>query len=159
MTLLVRLIALLLLIVCAGQAGAAETDFTIPEAETKPYELGGRLEFRYIYHLLDEDSTRYKVNYYADPPGSSTQEWKGVAELFGAYRRGIFQAKLLTHHEYSNTYEDQTWTNSVYEAYITATPTANLVLEAGKRTILWGTGYAWNPSGSSTAPRIRMIRR
>ena len=138
---------LLTLLFFGAVVHAEEYDFTIPEAEKKPYEFGGRLETRYIYHRLDENATRYKLNYYQDDPGADTHEWRGLAELSGSYRIGFAQANLLTHHEYAATYETDEWTHDIYEGYVSLTPTAHLTLDAGKKPVLWGKGYAWNPAG------------
>lgn len=132
---------------------AGEYDFTIPEAKKKPYELGGRLETRYIYHRLDEDSARYRLIYYQDDPGADTHEWRALAELSGSYQQGIFQANLLTHHEYVDSYQDDEWDNEIYEAYVSLTPGAHLTLDAGKKRVLWGKGYAWNPVGFLNRPK------
>lgn len=135
------------IVLSAAMVNAGEYDFTIPEAEKKPYELGGRLETRYIYHRLDEDSARYRLNYYRDNPGDDTHEWRELAEFSGSYQIGILQANLLTHHEYAATYAEDEWTHDIYEGYVSLTPTAHLTIDAGKKRILWGQGYAWNPAG------------
>lgn len=132
---------------------AEEYEFTIPEAAKKPYEFGGRLETRYIYHRLDEDAARYKLNYYQDDPGDDTHEWRALAELSGSYRQGIFQANLLTHHEYVDSYQDDEWNNKIYEAYVSLTPGAHFTCDAGKKMVLWGKGYAWNPVGFLNRPK------
>lgn len=144
---------LAVLIAFAGPVNAGEYDFTIPEAEKKTYELGGRLEFRYLYHVLDEDSARYRLKYYQDNPGADTHEWRALAELSGSYRRGIFQANLLAHLEFVDTYEEDEWIDEIYEGYVSLTPTALLTMDAGKKMILWGTGYAWNPVGFINRPK------
>jgi len=150
---LVRLLALLLLVFWAGEIEAGEYDFSIPEAEKKPYDLGGRLELRYTLHGLDEDSAGYRLTYYRDAPGSYTQDGKALAELKGAYRLGILQINLLTHHDFVQAYGDEEWINEIYEAYVSLTPSANFTVEAGKKTILWGKGYAWNPAGFVNRPK------
>ena len=142
---LLTLVVLLGNVACVGNAG--EYDFTIPEAEKKAYEIGGRLEARYIYHRLDEDSARYRLNYYRDSPGADTHEWRGVAELSGSYRHVFLQANLLTHHEFVDTHKTDGWDHDIYEGYVSAAPTPHLTVDAGKKRVLWGKGYAWNPAG------------
>lgn len=142
------LIALLLaLLAWPVPAGAGEYDFAIPEAEKKPWELGGRLELRYGQHWLNDSSARYRLNYFRDDPGDMTDEWRPQIELKGSYRWGMAQVHLLTHHEYREAYEGGEATNRVYEGYLSLKPSANLTLEAGKKSFLWGKGYAWNPAG------------
>ena len=147
------LVMLVLFGPAAGVVNAEDYDFTIPEAEKKPYEFGGRLETRYIHHRLDEDSARSRLDYYQDPPGTDTHEWRGLVELSGSYRQGFVQANLLTHHEYAAAYEDDEWIHDIYEGYVSLTPAAHLSLDAGKKRILWGKGYAWNPVGFLNRPK------
>ena len=130
-----------------------EYDFTIPEAEIKPYEFGVRLETRYVHHWLNEDGARYNLNYYQDNPGADMHEWRALAELSGSYRQGVFQANLLTHHEYADSYQQNEWDNTIYEAYASLTPGAHFTLDAGKKHVLWGKGYAWNPAGFLNRPK------
>ena len=144
---------LVLLLPWGAWAGAGEYDFAIPEAEIKPYEIGGRLELRTIHHRLDDDSARYKLDYYRDDPGADTWEWRALVELAGTYRQGIWQAHLLTHHEYADTYLEDDWENAIYEGYLSLAPTAHITVDAGKKSILWGTGYAWNPAGFLNRPK------
>ncbi|MDA8134664.1 MAG: hypothetical protein M0T82_08565, partial [Desulfobacteraceae bacterium] len=130
----------------AVQAVAGEYDFAIPEARKKSYELGGRLESRYIYHRLDEDSARYKLNYFQDDPGSGTQEWQESMELSAAVQKGVFKAGLLTRHEYAHTRDESGWTHDILEAYGSLRPSPYLTLDMGKKQVSWGKGYAWNPA-------------
>jgi hypothetical protein len=133
--------------------GAGDYDFSIPEADKRPYELGGRLETRYIYHRLDEDSAPYRLNYYQDDPGTETHEWRTLAELSGSYRQGILQANLLAHFEYVDRYLEEAWDNKIYEGSVSLAPSPQLTLDAGKKLVLWGKGYAWNPAGFINRPK------
>jgi hypothetical protein len=137
-------------------AGDYDFDLEIPEAEKKPYTLGGRLEARYIYHLHDKDAARYKLNAVANDkdPGVDTHEGQALAELSATYRQEMFQAGLLTHHQYN--FVDQTkdeWDNVLYEGYLSLTPTPQLTVDGGKKRVLWGKGYAWNPAGFINRPK------
>ena len=144
---------LVLLLFFAQTIHAGENDFTIPEVEKKPYELGGRLETRYTYHRLDEDTSRCRLIYYQNDPGADTHEWQALGELTGSYRQSIFQANLLTHHAYLDSYQDDEWDNAIYEAYASLTPAACFTLDTGKKRVLWGKGYAWNPAGFLNRPK------
>ncbi len=150
---LALILVLSLALVWRENATAGEYDFSIPEAEKKPYSLGGRLELRAIDHRLDEEAARTHLSYYRDDPGSSTREYHPAAELNAAYTSGLVQAKLLTHHEFSMNEAGDEWINEVYEGYLSLTPSANVTLEAGKKVILWGKGYAWNPVGFVNRPK------
>ena len=141
------------LILLAAPVLGGQYDFTIPEAEKKRYELGGRLESRYIYHRLDRDSARYRLDAVRDDPGGDSHQWQVSGELSAGYRQGILQATLLSHHEYIRPYTGEVWDHTLYEGYLSLTPTANLTLDVGKKRVSWGKGYAWNPSGFINRPK------
>ncbi|WP_459903817.1 hypothetical protein [Desulfosarcina cetonica] len=144
---------LLIMAACCGTVTAGEYDFTIPEARPKPYELGARLEARSITHRFDETSARYRLIRFQDDPGSDAHDWHLSAELSGKFRAGMLQAVLLTHHEFADTYTENEWTDKIYEGYVSLTPTPHLTLDAGKKLVLWGKGYAWNPVGFINPPK------
>lgn len=143
----------LALLVWVGSALAGEYDFAIPEAEKKPYELGGRLELRYTQQRLNDQSSRYRLTYYNNDPGAYTEEWRPQLELHGGYRQGMVRFHFLTHHEYNETSAGGEWINRVYEAYASIKPSVNFTIEVGKKSFLWGKGYAWNPAGFINRPK------
>lgn len=137
----------LALLTWVGGAMAGEYDLTIPEADKKPYDLGGRLELRYTQHWLNDGSSLYRLNYYDQKPGTYSEEWRPQLELHGGYRWGKARFQFLTHHEYDESFEGGEWLNRVYEAYLSVKLSANWTIMAGKKSFLWGKGYAWNPAG------------
>jgi hypothetical protein len=126
---------------------AGEYDFAIPEAEEKPYELGGRVELRQVRHFLNQDSVRYFLNHYESDPGPTIDDFNPQVEFEGSYGKRLWQVFFLSHHEYLNTYQDEDWKNKLYQGYVSIKPSSNLTLELGKKSFLWGKGYAWNPAG------------
>jgi hypothetical protein len=153
---MIRYTFLLALLVSIGTAWAGDYDFEIPEAEKKPYTLGGRIESRYIYHLHDEGAVRYQLNTFANDndPGADTHAGQALVELNAAYRQGMLQANLLTHHQYGvEEYTQDEWDHVLYEGYLSLTPTPHLTIDGGKKRILWGKGYAWNPAGFINRPK------
>ena len=143
----------LALLSCAGGAWAGEYDLNIPEAEKKPYDLGGRLEMRYAQHWFNDRSARYRLTYYGRDPGDHSQEWRPQLELNGGYRWGKARFHFLTQLEYDGNSQGEEWFNRVYEAYLSVKPSANWTIEAGKKSFLWGKGYAWNPAGFINRPK------
>jgi hypothetical protein len=70
-----------------------------------------------------------------------------------SWRRGIFQAALITHHEYIDDGVQTETRDDVYEGYVSLAPSPRFTLDLGKRSVLWGKGYAWNPAGFVNRPR------
>ncbi|MEW6264038.1 MAG: hypothetical protein AB1641_13260 [Thermodesulfobacteriota bacterium] len=131
---------------------ASEYTLNIPEAEKKDWELGGRLEFRYVNHGLNTDSALNKLRF----PGNdktNTDEYRPLVELSGGYHFKDLYFKLLTRHEYLKTYQGEEWSNEIYEGYLSYKPNPGFTLDVGKRSYLWGKGYAWNPAGFINRPK------
>jgi hypothetical protein len=127
--------------------GASEYDFAIPEADPVPWSFGGRITARYTWHYLDDATAVYRRIYAGTDPGSGTYDFQTLAELSASWRSNAFQAVLLTHHDRTRTFFDTQWDHAVYEGYVSISPAPNLTLDAGKKPVPWGTGYAWNPAG------------
>jgi hypothetical protein len=138
---------LLILLLVISPAGASDYDFSIPQAHKKPFTLGGRMEGRYIYHSHNEDSLFLQLNAVPDDPEKDTHEGHGVAELSAGYGKGMLKANVLTHHEAAFLNDASASDHSIYEAFVSVTPDPRFTLDAGKKRILWGKGYAWNPVG------------
>ncbi|MDZ7665546.1 MAG: hypothetical protein U5K27_09525 [Desulfotignum sp.] len=128
-------------------AGASEYDFAIPEADPVPWSFGGRVTARYTWHRLNDDTAGFRRIYAGTDPGSNAHDFQALAELSASWRKSGFQAVLLTHHDWTRTFFDTGWDHAVYEGYVSISPAPNLTLDAGKKPVLWGTGYAWNPTG------------
>jgi len=128
---------------------AAESDYTFDPSETekKPYHFGGYAEFKPILYGLDHDSAFYKLRFYNDPQGRTLSEANGRVQLEGSYDRDIYRlyVKTNTDLKYSD-YTGGTEHSVFYEAYGSLKPSSSLQIDAGKKTLKWGKGYAWNPA-------------
>ena len=150
---LVPVICLMLWGLVPFPAGASEYDFAIPEADPVSWSFGGRITTRYTWHHLDDQTAGYRRVYAGTDPGANTHDRQASAELNAAWRRSCFQARVLTRHAYTRTFEQDTWNHDIYEAYLSWSPALNVTLDAGKKPMLWGTGYAWNPAGFLNRPK------
>ncbi|MFH1091436.1 MAG: hypothetical protein V1742_07690 [Pseudomonadota bacterium] len=136
----------------ASSAFGGEYKFDIPEAEKKKWDFGGRLELHYIYHQLDQDSAMYRLKFHGgDKDG--VDEWRPLLELNAGYDFGKAHVFLTTHHEYQKTFQGEEWVNKVYQGYLSLNPNPGLTLDIGKKSYLWGKGYAWNPAGFVNRPK------
>ena len=136
--------------------GAAEGDYTfnLSETEKKPYHFGGYLEFKPVLFGLDHDSAFYKLRYFNDPQGQTLSELNGRVQLEGSYERDIYSlyVKTNTDLKYSD-YGGSSEHSVFYEAYGSLKPSPSLKVEAGKKTMKWGKGYAWNPAAFVDRPK------
>ncbi len=126
---------------------AEEFDFDISRYEKKPFEFSGHLEIKPEYRYFDQDSTFYRLNFpTADEQPSSDDRYISVLELEGLYRSGAsslnFHAQATAQHDiYGGSGNADVF--QLYYRHSTETQT----FELGKRSLKWGTGYAWNPVG------------
>lgn len=134
--------------IALGADTAPETDgITIPELEKKPFELGGYIEFRQEDFRLNQGAPFYELNF-PDPSGRSTLDRStATLQLKGKYSHGIASFNFQTHSDLTRDQTTHNDDNRFYEAYFSFKPDPNFTLDAGKKTLDWGKGYAWNPVG------------
>jgi hypothetical protein len=144
--LLFRLSLLLMFFFPAASRAEESYTFDISEIEKKPYHFGAYVEARPIAFLLDEDAALYKLQYYADNPGSAMEELNARVQLEGSYEKGKGRLYLKTNTDlvYSSfSYGDEA--TAIYEGHATYNFSDSLKIQIGKRNLKWGKGYAWNP--------------
>ncbi len=137
-----------------GAPPIAEADsITIPGIEKQPFELGGYVEFRQEDSILNRGAPSYELNYPAPSGPDRLDRSTGTLQLKGKYSHGIVSFNFLTN---SYVAQDQTSyqrDNKFFEAYLSLKPDPDFTLEAGKKTLDWGKGYAWNPVGFVQRPK------
>ena len=157
----------------AGDDSGYDLDFEIPEAE-EPRGLGfkGEIELRATIRPLDEESLLYKQRYYQDM-GDSVQsdfllrlkpELSYALDAFSLYARPRLDLDWSADKraggepdEPSEEFMDDErhWGSSVVleEGFATWQLAHALTLEAGKKVLKWGKGYAWNPVAFVSRPK------
>jgi hypothetical protein len=150
------LLTVLLVLGLAVPAWSAEPDldFSIPEAESKFFEFGGYLEGKETVLGLNKDSLLYRQKY-AGQHTADTQFVSGLGgKLEGKAQTGIATAYARFRLDgQKDVAEGWTWANTFEEAYLSLKPAHSVTLEAGKRVMKWGKGYAWNPVGFVSRPK------
>lgn len=125
---------------------AAEYTFDVSEIEKKPYHIGGYLEFYPIVFGLDRNAALYKLNFYDRNTKGTTEQYNGTLQLEGSLEKGISRLYVKTYTYYLNSYQYETTKTNVFEGYLSLKPSSTLIMDAGKKTMNWGKGYAWNPA-------------
>jgi hypothetical protein len=144
---------LVLLASAAGTQAAEEFSFDASEFEKKPFELGGYVQLKQEQFTLNPAGAFYKLNYYNQPQLEYLDRTTGTLQLAGKLRPGIGTFDFRTN---SDVFRDQLGSDRatvVYEAAYSVRPTPSLTMEAGKRAMRWGKGYAWNPIGFVERPK------
>ena len=136
--------------------GAAEGDYTfdLSETEKKPYHFGGYVEFKPVLFGLDHDAAFYKLRFYNDPQGQTLPEANGRVQLEGSYEKESYRLYVKTNTDLKYSSLDGGAEHSVfYEAYGSLKPSSSLKIDAGKKALKWGKGYAWNPVAFVDRPK------
>jgi len=141
-------------LLAAGAAGAAEDySFDAADFEKKPFELGGYVQLRREDLRLRADSAFYRLNNYGAPLRDHLGRTTGILELAGKARYGDATFDFRTHSQVQRDESARDTDNVLYEGAYTLRASPALSLEAGKRVMRWGKGYAFNPVGFVERPK------
>ena len=144
----------LALLLSAGNAWAAEEySFDSSAFEKKPFELGGYLQLKQESFAFNRDGAFYRLINVNQPQRNNLDRTTGTMELVGKLRGGIGTFDFRTHSDLQRDQLAHDHNNTLYEAAYSIRPDPGLTLEAGKRTLRWGKGYAWNPIGFVERPK------
>ncbi len=138
---------------CGATAFAEEFSFDPSEFEKKNYHLGGYAELRPVLFGLDRDAALYRLRFFDRDEGKTTPEYNGRLQIEGSMEQGIGRAFVRLNSDYTHSWRGETFQTTFYDGYLSLTPSSNLTLEAGKKSLRWGTGYAWNPVGFLERPK------
>lgn len=133
----------------------AEESYTFGPGETekKPYHIGGYVEFKPVFFGLDRESAFYKLRFFDNPRGRELLEANGRIQLEGSYEKNIFRIYAKTNTDLKSSYAGEAERSTFYELYGSVKPSFNLKFDAGKKTMKWGKGYAWNPVAFVDRPK------
>lgn len=139
----------------AAMPAAAEDEyrFDVSQFEKKPFELNGYTELRIDQFRLNPDAALYRLNFFNQVPRTRLDRVTGAIELSGIYRRGIASLQATVHGEAAHDTLASGNEANLYEGYLAVEATSGIRIEAGKRALRWGKGYAWNPVGFVERPK------
>ena len=149
-----RLSIIVLLALCFPPFLRAEGySFDLAEIEKKAYHVGGYAELRPVLYGLDRDAALYQLRFYNRDEGHTLPEQNAALQLEGGLAKGITKLFVRTNTGYQDSYLGATSTTTAYEAFLSVKPAPTLTIDAGKRTLKWGKGYAWNPVAFVDRPK------
>jgi len=146
-------LALCTALLSAPAAGADDYNFDAGQFEKKPFELNGYAELRAERFWLNRENALYQLNFFDTEQRSQLNRNTGALELSGLYRAGIASVQATVHGEAMRDELGHEGEASLYEGYLGLEPATGLRMEAGKRVLRWGKGYAWNPVGFIERPK------
>jgi hypothetical protein len=144
---------LVLLALAAGAHAAEEYSFDSSAFEKKPFELGGYVELKQEDFALNRAGAFYKLNNFNQPQRETLDRTTGTLQLAGKLRHGIGTFDFRTNSALQRDQWVHDHDNTVYEAAYSIRPDPGFTMEAGKRALRWGKGYAWNPIGFVERPK------
>ena len=124
----------------------SEYSFDLDEMEKKPYSFGGYIEIRPVLLVLDEDAAFHKLRLFDKNEGKIAEEYNATVQLDGSYEKGIAKLYTKINVDLQQSYLGWSDTTSVFEGYLSLKPSSSLNINAGKKTLKWGKGYAWTPA-------------
>jgi len=144
---------LVLLATAAGAQAAEEYSFDSSAFEKKPFELGGYVELKQEDFALNRGGAFYKLNNFNQPQRESLGRTTGTLQLVGKLRQGIGTFDFRTNSDLQRDQWAHGHDNTIFEAAYSIRPDPGLTMEAGKRALRWGKGYAWSPMGFVERPK------
>jgi hypothetical protein len=124
---------------------AEEYSFDLSEIEKKPYDIGGYIEFRPNLFLLDEDAALYKLKFFDQDARDTLDENNFKLQLDLSLEKGISRVFIRTNTDYQKSSLEEKQKTTIYEGYLSLKPSSSLTINAGKKVLKWGKGYAWTP--------------
>ena len=135
------------------QVDLSQIEKEIEKAADKPYSLGGIVEFQPTLLGLDRDSAFSRLRFFRDDRGSTFDQYNFRLRLDGSYKKDIFSLFFKTDTLARNDFDGWDEDTRVFEAYLSVKPSPVFIVEAGKKVMKWGKGYAWNPVSFIDRPK------
>lgn len=146
-------IAFALLVAAAAAPGAEEYSFDASAFEKKAVEVGGNVQIKQEGFALNRAGAFYRLGSLGLPQRETLDRSTATLELSGKIRPGAGTFDFRTYSSANRDPWQHDHVNAVYEAAYSVRPGPGLTLEAGKRVLRWGKGYAWNPVGFVERPK------
>ena len=117
----------------------------IAQKVERPYSLGGFFEFQPTLFGLDRDAAFYRLRFLDEDEGATAAQYDLRLRLEGSYRKDIFSLFVRADALTTQGDLDSESRLELLEGFASLKPAPGLALDAGKKVVKWGKGYAWNP--------------
>jgi hypothetical protein len=136
------------------QAEESQYDFDMSQFEKKPYEFGGLAGLTPALILPDQEAASYRLKYFQEDDLPNLMELLNLELMLeGSYRSG--NATLKGRVDSFLDYDGLEWDHRivVQEAFLSVQDSPAFVVNAGKKVMKWGKGYAFNPVAFLDRPK------
>ena len=127
------------------QLDLSELEKEVEQTASRPYHLGGFLEFQPIFFGIDRDSAFSELNFDLKRSGNTFMQYNLGLRLEGSYKKDIFSVFFQTDTLVQNQLQGWQEQTKLLQGLIGLRPSPNFSLEAGNKVFKWGKGYAWSP--------------
>jgi hypothetical protein len=128
--------------------------FNPSEYHAKDFEFSDYAEGKYEEFGLDRAGAFYQLNKPSGSRPSLNERATGTLESSGKYHKDIYTLNFTAHGDgYRDVVFGDNHETKLYEGGINIEPMTGLSFYVGKKTLLWGKGYAWNPVGFVQRPK------
>ncbi|MBI4526050.1 MAG: hypothetical protein HY695_19810 [Deltaproteobacteria bacterium] len=135
------------------QVDLSEIEKEVDKAAGKPYHLGGFFEFQPTLFGIDKDSALSRLRFYQRRQDSLFDQYNFRLRLEGSYKKDFFSAFFRSDTHVRNDFDGWDEDTRLFEGFVSLKATPNFSLDAGKKTMKWGKGYAWNPVSFIDRPK------
>ena len=135
------------------QVDLSQIEKEIEKAADKPYSLGGFLEFQPAIFGIDRDAAFSRLRFFRNRQDSLFDQYNFRLRLDGSYKKDIFSFFFKTDTLARNDFDGWDEDTRLFEAYLSVKPSPVFIVEAGKKVMKWGKGYAWNPVSFIDRPK------
>jgi len=95
----------------------------------------------------------YKLNLYDRDKENIREEYNFSVLLDGSYKKGTTEFRAIVNTDLRKSYLGWSEETTLYEGYMSSRPSSTFNFNIGKKTLKWGTGYAWNPVAFLDRPK------
>jgi hypothetical protein len=127
--------------------------FDLDEIEKKPYHIGGYAEIKPTLSWPGKDGAVYRLKYYNRDIGKVLDEYNFKLQIEGSFEKEIARLYFKTNTDYKTSHLGDKEKTDLYEGYLSLSPSSSWKVDAGKKTLKWGKGYAWNPVAFIDRPK------
>ncbi len=135
------------------QIDLSEIEKEVEKAASKPYSLGGFLEFQPITFGVNRDHAFSKLKFDLVRSGTFFEQYNLGLRLEGSYKKDIFSVFFQTDTLVQNQYVGWQESTKLLQGLLSLRPSPNFSLEAGNKVFKWGKGYAWSPVAFVDRPK------
>jgi hypothetical protein len=128
-----------------GPVDLSEIEKEVEQVATKPYHLGGFLEFQPVFFGIDRSAAFSQLNFDLKRSGNTFMQYNLGLRLEGSYKKDIFSVFFQTDTLVQNQLQGWQEETKLLQGLIGLRPSPNFNLEAGNKVFRWGKGYAWSP--------------